>query len=216
MNAMLTTTIPLPAILDQPSPVGLGRRHRIDNFDLSSAAVDRFNELLARLGRRAVPLDCDRIATAARQLRDDIVPDTEPPCIRQRMQRLEAAAQMLGDDKWEPANEAGDMAAVVIQYARGTDHLLPDSVVAKVGHLDDAIVLEAAWPKLADEVEYFLDFCRLRELEAALRGCKVGEFTFTRADWVQARRAEAALAVQRRCIRERSYLPALTPRFVVH
>jgi hypothetical protein len=214
MNAILSATIPLPAILDQPSPVGLGRRHRIDDFELSTVAIDRFNALLARLGRRAAPLDCDRIATAARELRDGAATDA-PPCIRQRVQRLEAAAQMIGEPGWKPDGEAGNAAAVVVRYAHGPCHVLPPTM-PKVGRLDDAIVLEAAWPKLADEVESFLDFCRLRELEAVLRGCGVGEFAFTRADWVQARRAEAALAVQRRCIRERSYLPALTPRFLVH
>jgi hypothetical protein len=47
MNAMLTATIPLPAILDQPSPMAPGRRHCIDNFHLTAASVDRFNALLA-------------------------------------------------------------------------------------------------------------------------------------------------------------------------
>lgn len=215
MNAILSATIPLPAILDQPSPVGLGRRHRIDDFELSPVDVDRFNTLLARLGRRAAPLDRDRIATAARELRDGAANDGAPPCIRQRVARLEAAAQMIDEAAWEPADEAGTTAAQIVRYAHGPYHVLPPTM-PKVGRLDDAIVLEAAWPKLADEVECFLDFCRVRELEAALRGCGVGEFVFTRADWVRARRAEAILTVQRRCIRERSYLPALTPRFLVH
>jgi cytochrome P450 len=33
-----------------------GRRHCIDNFNLSAAAVDRYHALLSRLGRRAAPL----------------------------------------------------------------------------------------------------------------------------------------------------------------
>ncbi|HEV8695450.1 MAG TPA: hypothetical protein VGQ93_14905, partial [Lysobacter sp.] len=102
MNAMLTATIPLPAILDQPSPFGPGRRHCIDNFNLSAAAVDRFNALLTRLGRRTAPLDCDRLATAARELRSAAAGASEPPCIQQRMKRLEAAARMIDDSQWEP------------------------------------------------------------------------------------------------------------------
>lgn len=215
MNAILSATIPLPAVLDRPLSIGPGRRHRIDNFELSTAAVDRFNTVLVRLGRRAEPLDRDRIATAARELRDEAANDAAPLCIRQRIQRLEAAARMIGEASWEPAGEAGHAAATVVRYARGPNHVLPPAM-PKIGRLDDAIVLEAAWPTLAAEVESFLDFCRLRDIEAALRGCDAGAFSFTRADWEQARRAEAALAVQRRCIRESSYLPALVPRFVVH
>ena len=216
MNAMLTATIPLPAILDQPSPIGPGRRHCIDNFHLTAASVDRFNALLARLGRRAAPLDCDRLATAARELRDRTAAgEAEPVCILQRMKRLEAAAQMLDDNQWEPVDDAGNLAALVIHYANGRYQLLPNSL-PMVGHLDEAIAVEAAWPSMQDEVASFLDYCRVRSLEASLRGRDVGGFGFTRNDWEDARQAEYFLAKQRRCIREGSYLPQLETRFFVH
>ena len=215
MNAMLTATIPLPAILDQPSSVGPGRRHCIDNFNLTAAAVDRFNSLLTRLGRRAAPLDCDRLATAARQLRDGTAGTCEPPCILQRMKRLDAAARMIDDTQWEPVDTAGNAAALVIHYASGRYQLLPNSLPT-IGHLDEAIAIDAAWPSLAPEVDSFLDYCRVRSLEAALRGRDIGGFTFTRQDWEEARQAEYVLEKQRRCIREGSYLPALVPRFVIH
>lgn len=215
MNAMLTATIPLPAVLDQPVSHGPCRRHSIDDFDLTAAAVDRFNSLLARLGRRAAPLDCDRLATAARELRVRAAGTSEPPCIVQRMKRLEAAARMIGDGQWEAAGDAGDTAALMVHYARGSYQLLPDSLPT-IGHLDEAIAVEAAWPALGREVAAFLDYCRIRSLEAALRGLEIGGFTFTRRDWEEARQAEYALEKQRRCIREGSYLPAFEPRFVVH
>ena len=215
MNALLTATIPLPAILDQPSTFGPGRRHCIDNFNLSAAAVDRFNALLARLGRRAAPLDCDRLATAARELRNTATGASEPACILQRMKRLEAAAQMIDDTQWEPVDDAGSAAALVVHYANGSFQLLPNSLPT-VGHLDDAIAVDAAWPVMAAEVSAFRDFCRLRAIEATLRGCDIGGFSFTRNDWQDARRAEYYLERQRRCIREGSYLPALETRFVVH
>lgn len=215
MNAMLTATIPLPAVLDQPASHGPSRRHSIDDFNLTAAAVDRFNSLLARLGRRGAPLDCDRLATAARELRDRAAGTTEPPCILQRMKRLEAAAKMVDDTQWEPVDDAGNTAALVIHYATGRYQLLPNSLPT-VGHLDDAIAVEAAWPALGREVASFLDYCRVRSLEASLRGRDIGTFTFSRTDWEEARQAEYALARQRRCIREGSYLPAFGPRFVIH
>jgi hypothetical protein len=215
MNAMLTATIPLPAILDQPSPIGPGRRRCIDDFHLTAASVDRFNAFLARLGRRAAPLDCDRLATAARELRDRAAGASEPVCIVQRMKRLEAAAQMIHDNQWEPVDDAGDTAAMVIHYAKGRYQLLPNSLPT-VGHLDEAIAVDAAWPSMQNEVAAFLDFCRIRSVEASLRGCEVGGFSFTRNDWELARQAEYFLAKQRRCIREGSYLPQLESRFLVH
>jgi hypothetical protein len=215
MNAMLATAIPLPAILDQPPSPGPGRRHCIDTFHLSAASVDRFNALLARLGRRAAPLDCDRLATAARELRDAAEGASEPACIVQRMQRLETAARMLEDGQWEPADDAGSVASLMVHYANGRYQLLPNSLPT-VGHLDDAIAVEAAWPALQAEVAEFLDYCRVRSVEATLRGRDIGGFGFTRADWEDARRAEYYLAKQRRCIRENSYLPLQGPRFAIH
>ena len=214
MNAMLAVTIPLPAILDQPSPIGPGRRHCIGDVHLTAASVDRFNALLSRLGRRAAPLDCDRLATAARELRD-VSGTGEPACIQQRMKRLEAAALMLDDKQWEPGDDAGNIAALMLHYATGRYQLLPNSLPT-VGHLDDAIAVEAAWPSLQDEVTSFLDYCRVRSLEAALRDRDIGAFKFTRNDWREARQAEYVMEKQRRCIRESSYLPQREARFFVH
>jgi hypothetical protein len=216
MNAMLTAAIPLPAILDRPSSIGPGRRHCIDNFHLTAASVDRFNAVLVRLGRRAAPLDCDRVATAARELRNAATAGAgEPACIVQRMKRLEAAARMLGDRQWQPVDGAGSVAALMVHYANGRYQLLPNSLPT-IGHLDEAIAVEAAWPSLQDEVAAFLDYCRVRSLEASLRGRDIGAFVFSRSDWEQARRAEQQLEKQRRCIRENSYLPMREPLFAVH
>jgi hypothetical protein len=205
----------LPAVLDQSSPNGPGRRHSIGNFHLTAASVDRFNALLARLGRRAAPLDCDRLATAARELRDRAAGAGEPACIQQRMNRLQAAARMLDDRQWEPADEAGNIAALMLHYANGRYQLLPNSLPT-VGHLDEAIAVEAAWPSIRSEVAEFLDYCRIRALEATLRGREIGDFDFTRDDWLKACQAEYLLEKQRRCIRENSYIPQRETRFFVH
>lgn len=215
MNAMLSTTIPLPAILDQPSLTGPGRRHRIDTFCLAPLDVERFNHLLLRLGRRQAPLDCDQLVTAARELSARTIGTVEPPSIRQRMRQVETAALMVGDPGWTAANDAVDAARLVIDYARGSDNLIPDWVPT-VGHLDDAIVVDTAWPRLADEVEGYLDFCRLRDMEAGLRGCSSATLGFNRADWQQMRREEAVLIAHRRDVREHSYLANPAALFRIH
>lgn len=214
MNAMLTTAVPLPAILDQPASDVRARRHHIGDFDLGAADLDRFNTLLIRLGRNA-PLDRDRVATAARELRAGAKDAFEPACIQQRMVRLQAAANMIGDMQWTTPDDAGNAAELIVHYALGQEQLLPNTLPT-VGRLDDAIAIDAAWPKLHAEVDAFIDYVRLRSLEAELRGRDPSQFAFSRSDWEEARVAEAQLEQQRRAVRESSYLPATAPLFSIH
>ena len=212
MNAMLSITSPLPAILDQPASAGPGRRHLIENYCLAPSDVARFNLLLLRLGRRQAPLDRDQVVTAARELCDCNSLAVEPSSIRERMRQIETAALMINDPDWEGADDAVDTARLVIDYAHGNDHLIPDWVPA-VGRLDDAIVVDTAWPRLAVEVESYLDFCRLRDV---VGGDTRSTLRFMRADWERARREEAALVTHQRDVREHSYLPPSASLFRIH
>jgi uncharacterized membrane protein YkvA (DUF1232 family) len=218
-NALALNAIdPLPSVLEQPRPPGSSRRHRIARIDLDARGLDRFNTLLERVGGGNAPLDSDRIATAARQLLDGGEAGAGaamPRCIRQQLRRGTALAWMVGDPGWTAANDAGEVAALVVGYLRGQDDLIPDSL-PRIGRLDDAIVVKAAWSRLEDEVADYLDFNRVRRIEAALRGLPALEFRFDRQDWIQARMAEAALAGHRRGIRESSYLPRPAALFSIH
>jgi uncharacterized membrane protein YkvA (DUF1232 family) len=106
-------------------------------------------------------------------------------------------------------------AAAIVDYARSRDDLIPDWM-PQVGRLDDAIVVETAWPRLATEVDDYLDFCRVRSQEAALRGRNLAGFVFNRADWEQVRYEQAVLDQYERRIRESSFLPETAPMFRVH
>ena len=75
---------------------------------------------------------------------------------------------------------------------------------------------EATWLLVADETAHYLDFRRLRTLEAQLRGCTQDEVRYTRADWQAARTAEAALASHLRHVRFSSYAPEPVPMFRIH
>jgi hypothetical protein len=215
MNAMLSTTNPLPSILDQSAFAGRGRRHRIDTYFLTSPDIERFNQFLQRLGRRQAPLDRDQVVTAARQLCECSNPAAEPPSIRERMRLVETAANMISDPDWQPVNDVVDTARMVIEYARGSDNLIPDWV-PQVGRLDDAIVVDAAWPRLSEEIESYLDFCRVREAQAELADGSTGAREFTRADWEQYCYEEAALCAHQRAVREHSYLPDSAALFRIH
>ncbi len=215
MNTILSVNNPLPTVLDQASPIGPGRRHRIENFDLSTTKIDQFNAFLVGLGRQQPALDCDRLASAARELCDRNTKATTSGGIAQELRRGVAIARMISDSSWEPSNDAVSVAHQVVDYVRGHDDLIPDSL-PRVGRLDDAIVIETAWPSLVDEIASYLDFRRIRRIEALLRGIAERAFGFTRSDWQEARFAEHELAVHHRSVRQSSYLPAATTLFRVH
>ena len=217
MNAMQNIQYPLPSILYlTPSNRSPGRRKSIGQFHLNSLELDRFNRLLGRLGRCQAPLIADQVVTAAREL-NQRNSQAEPPCIVQRVQRAETVAEMVADPAWMAASarDTALPARLVADYFQGPESLIP-AWVPRVGRLDDAIVVDAAWPQLVDEVDSYLDFRRLRRIEADLRGCAEGDFRFDRKDWLEERRIEAALNAQRQAIRETSYLPAPCAMFHIH
>ncbi len=217
MNAMQNIQYPLPSILYlTPSNRSPGRRKSIGQFHLNSLELERFNRLLGRLGRCQAPLIADQVVTAAREL-NQRNSQAEPPCIVQRVQRAETVAEMVADPAWMAASarDTALPARLVADYFQGPESLIP-AWVPRVGRLDDAIVVDAAWPQLVDEVDSYLDFRRLRRIEADLRGCAEGDFRFDRKDWLEERRIEAALKAQRQAIRETSYLPAPCAMFHIH
>src|SRR3546814_11617452 len=97
-----------------------------------------------------------------------------------------------------------------MDYVRSRRDLIPDDL-PRVGRLDDAIVIDAAWPRLADEVACYLDYCRIRRIEAEPPECAVSHFTFGPADWAQARRAQSAWTEHCRACGPLSSLPAPSP-----
>jgi hypothetical protein len=212
MNAQFASLLPLPAALQSPSRARPSRpAHRpaaTGEVTIRARALARFNRLLARL--QHVPLDREQLAAAWRELVDCSPGACGAKGVAQRLQLAEALDRMIHDATWQPADEAVAPARVVVDYVHGKHELIPEPA-ARAGRLDDAILVDAAWPQLCGEVDSYLDYCRLRAIEAELRGCKVGEFAFTREDWQQARRAEAALHAHVRRVGCSSYLPAAAP-----
>ena len=170
MNVSLAPLSPLPRVLAEPGLNGSGRRHRIGYHEIDTVALRHFNELLQYLDLRVVPLDRDRLASAARELVDQPHAGRAPACIQQRMRRAAAIDLMVGDPDWEtlPATEVA--ASLLVDYMRHSDRrrtLIPNALPV-VGRLDDAIVVETIWPSVGPEVRKYLDFCHVRHVEANL------------------------------------------------
>ena len=211
-NVKTETTLPLSAALATVPSESRHRRHRIGCYRPNPRQLDAFNQVLQSLGSNEA-FDDDRLATAARRLRAPA--SSIPACITQRLRQAESLARLASDTAWQP--EAASMAPLrtVLAYLEGDNDLIPDAV-PEFGRFDDAIVVESAWPLLANEVDAYLDFCRVREVEARLRGCGILQFNFGRGDWEQARRAEHALVAHQRRVRESCYIPQWQPLFRVH
>lgn len=214
MYANAETFPALPAALARPVAAGPARRRTIGPCALQARELDRFNGLLADLGRRD-PFGPDQIVTAARDLYDPRLGDAQPPCIAVRLAHVAPLDQFVVDEGWAPDEQALAAARAVLAYLGRPDDLIPDWV-PQVGRLDDAIVVDVAWTRIGDELQGYRDYCRLRQLESRLRGEAPGSFRFERADWIEARRAEAGLREHQRRVMVSSYLPASAPRFRVH
>lgn len=204
MNVALNLT-PLPSALSQPRVNGLGRRHLIGDYDIDRAALRHFNDLLEDLNLHQTPLDCDQVASAARELVDRNREGVAPRCIQQRMRRGAAVDLMLKDPDWETVEAAATRAVLLVDYLRGSGTLIPHTMPV-VGRLDDAIVVEVAWPSLAEEVRQYLAFCRIRHVEATLRGEIHRHFGFTREQGQAAARAEVEWIAHCQRVGHNSYL----------
>jgi uncharacterized membrane protein YkvA (DUF1232 family) len=212
MNAALNELKPLPAALANGNG-NAGRRHRIGSFELDHGALEHFNRLLSVLDPRQPALAPDQLASAARELDDQLDVDRAPACILQRMRRAAVIELMLRDADWATPGEAREPAELVVAYVRGATDLIPDRL-PRVGRLDDAIVVDVAWDGLAREVSDFIEFRHLRRMEWTLAG---GARTrFDRRDWAEARAARARIAQARNGRSHGSYLPSAADMFVVH
>ncbi|WP_202845278.1 DUF1232 domain-containing protein [Luteimonas saliphila] len=205
MNVFVDTPDTVPA---QPLAPFEPQFHQIGTHPAGPDAFDRFNRVLSRVG--GAPLEPADLASAARRLARPARTGRPSDWIVRRLRRGLAAGLMLADPSWEPAPQCGQVASTVVAYLQSVDDLIPDDVPV-YGRLDDALVVEVAWPALAAEMRSYLDFCRVRRMEAALRGCGEADFVFGRREWDLARNAEAGLLVHRREAGLRSYLPSPSP-----
>lgn len=205
MNEFATTVTSFRQILEPASP--RSRRHRIGPVDLQVRQLDGFNHLLSSLGWAAAPLTLDQVASAARAFAPGEAGGPLAPYIRAQLDRGRVLSTMVADTEWLPANDCAAAARAVVAYLDGDEGLIPNWL-PQVGRLDDALVVEAGWRLLAAEAVDFQDFCRLRLLEAQLRGVAPGGFPFGRPEWESARRAEAILRSQQRILRQRFHRSA--------
>lgn len=193
--------------LPLPPPSSDARRRQLGDLTLEDAAVARFNALLAELSPDAPRVSADQLVTLARWLQAQ-PPDQAVAILSERLARAEQLRRMLNDGDWDVDADMRERARMLTSYLQQVDDLIPDDQPL-VGHLDDALLVELAWPAFRAETLDYDDFCRFRSAERPR-----GTAAERRLAWENACLAEAALLQQRRDVRARRYaggqpLPAL-------
>ena len=120
-------------------------------------------------------------------------------------ERRQLLASLLSDHEWQCEPRTRARLEVLQQCLRPV-------TVADIR--DSNCPAEAEWTLLANEIERYLDFRRLRHLEAQLHGRSDAEFHFDHHDWEVAHAAEAALAAHLRQVHEESYVPEPTDLYL--
>jgi uncharacterized membrane protein YkvA (DUF1232 family) len=186
------TSIPLPrartATSNESSPV---------HPDAESVA--RFNDLVHELYRDAPQIDAGAIASVAAWLESQ-PPEQREQLLRARLDRIAELEAMRRDLDW-PLDPAQDHRIdLVLQYLEAEDDLIPDSMPT-FGYLDDALLLELAWPVFAEDVDDYRDFCQFRE------ECREGLGRSPhQLDWLRARAEEGALWEHMHRVHDQAYV----------
>jgi uncharacterized membrane protein YkvA (DUF1232 family) len=164
-----------------------------------AAAVERFNALVHDLYRDAPQVDADAIASVACWLEAQ-PPEQREALLRARLDRLAEIEAMRRDADWLLDPAQARRIDLILEYIAAEDDLIPDSVPT-YGYLDDALLLELAWPVLAEDVDDYRDFCRFREESGESLGRPAHQL-----DWLRARAEEGALWEQLHRVHDAAYV----------
>lgn len=215
MNANLNiAALPLPPMTTAVNAPR--RRCRVAGIELNNGSLRRFREVAESLQSDKPLPDVDAIASAGRKLTRQFSGMRRAPCIRLRLRALRALRAMSAESAWELEPAKQRQITMIADYAANQDRLVPDSVPV-IGGLDDAVLVELAWPSLQFDLDDYLDFRRLRGEEAALRGVNPHALKFDREDWMEAKFAELAWYAHVRRRGQESYLGGAAPAlFALH
>lgn len=194
---------PAPTPDKTPIPITRDRAqrrvHSAAPIELARDAVEKFNALVHDLYIDAPQIDADAIASVADWLEAQPVEQREL-LLQARLGRLAELDAMRLDPDWPLDPAQLHRIELILAYVASENELIPDTVPT-YGHLDDALLLELAWPMLAEDVDDYRDFCHFRD-EVRDR--------FTRPvhqlDWLHARAEEGALWEHLHRVHEQNYV----------
>lgn len=187
------TPLPLPRHAPHAGPAFAGP------VPIAPRAIAEFNELLHELHPDAPHVDADAVASVAHWLMD--LPAAQGEALLQaRLGRLAELQALVADPDWAVEPALAKRIAILLDYVERERDLIPDDT-PRVGRLDDALLVELAWPMVAEELEDYRDFQRFREESGdAFDGHP------SREQWLQSRLEEGALWEQLHRVRHQHYV----------
>ena len=141
--------------------------------------------------------DPDQIISAAQKLLAESSAAHAPPFIAERMASVESLISMSRDVGFNLPDADRQRVLAALAYLADPNDAIPDQVPV-LGFLDDAIMIELCRQDLRFEIEAYDDFCEWRADEARARGIDPEKLMAQRADWADARAAEAITLMHRR------------------
>lgn len=187
-----------PAPLPAGSALPLRSAPHVDGrspVPTSPSAIAEYNDLLHTLHPDAPHVDADALAAVARWLLE--MPKDEAEALLQaRLGRLQELRALSGDRDWAIDPALAQRIFRLLAYVEQARDLIPDETPL-VGRLDDALLVELAWPMVAEELEDYGDFCRFRAESGGHPG---------REQWLAARLEEGALWEQMHRVRHQHYV----------
>ena len=162
-------------------------------FDLEDKDLKYFRAQMKAAQDSAKRASEEEIVGKAEAMINEVAAAGVPNFVMQRVERLRALIDMLGDKEWAlAATERKNVLAALAYFADPQD-LIPDSVPV-LGYIDDAIMIELVVTELKHEIDAFNDFCRFRDAEAS----RNRNPAVTRAQYIEAKRHELHSRMRRR------------------
>jgi len=178
--------LPTPTALPLGGTKTPGLRHHVADIEFDGVAIARFNDVLHGIHPDAPHVDADRFASLARWLLD-LSPKQSRKELQQRLARMADLKRMAADRDWDTDESQRARLARLLGYINDPEDVIPDRT-PRLGRLDDALLIELAWPVFADEVGDYLDFCQFRREQHPH-----GAPPLKRSAWIRMRMAEGAL-----------------------
>ncbi len=161
------------------------RGHRIGDYEMQPAGLERFNGALRALSPESPSLTLDQMATAAQRALDRYPDGSTPAFVTSRMASLTRLESLATDAAWGADDDLCGYLRTVHEYIADTDDLIPDELPV-VGRLDDAVLVDVTLQLVREDLAEYEDFCRFRQVAADFANVSVEATGLTRAQWIEA------------------------------